>query len=108
MKEKNRTEIGEIFKFGGIWWQKVRHDDYPSDEDECVALRSTMARNYGLVKLKKVGQPICKHGIMLQSYKIYTYPFYLPDKPYMFYNGVTGLLEIEIEDENMKKRKYSE
>lgn len=34
MKEKNRTKIGEIFKFGGILWQKVRHDDYPSDEDE--------------------------------------------------------------------------
>lgn len=97
MEEKNRTKIGEIFKFGGIWWQKVRHDDYPSDEDECVALRSTMARNYGLVKLKKVGQPICKNGIMLQSYKIYTYPFYLPDKPYMFYDERTGLLEIEIE-----------
>lgn len=35
-KEKNRTKIGEIFKFGGIWWQKVRHDDYPSDEYECM------------------------------------------------------------------------
>lgn len=22
MEEKNRTEIGEIFKFGGIWWIK--------------------------------------------------------------------------------------
>lgn len=75
----------------------MRHDNYPSDEDECVALRSTMAHSYGLVKLKKVGQPICKNGIMLQSYKIYTYPFYLADKPYMFYNGITGLLEIEME-----------
>lgn len=34
MEEKNRTKIGEIFKFGGILWQKVRHNDYPSDEDE--------------------------------------------------------------------------
>lgn len=56
-----------------------------------------MARDYGLVKLKKVGQPICKNGIMLQSYKIYTYPFYLSDKPYIFYDERTGLLEIEIE-----------
>lgn len=34
MEEKNRTKIGEIFKFGRILWQKVRHNDYPSDEDE--------------------------------------------------------------------------
>lgn len=104
-------KIGEIFKFGGEWYQCLKS----ASCGECAFLNSNCIDNPSIKcsvddrndncsvifkKLEKVGEPYEKRvsdGTFstFQRYKVYNFVI-LPKKPYMYCNFIDSTIEIEI------------
>ena len=119
-------KIGEIFEFGGEWYQCIiRHCNQCSFDEECSFNEAGTCKFIGnsycayrndkklacFKKLEKVGETYEKRvsdGTFstFQRYRVYN-SVILPKEPYMYYNFIDGTIEIKIkqnkEDMEMKK-----
>ena len=111
-------KIGEIFEFGGEWYQCVESDSCGecslfttecgsgtksnlADKifGQCSRVRRSDNKHAIFKKLEKVGEPFIGNGGIFQSYKL-AMPIYghIPEQIYRLYNGRSS--------NQTKQRKY--
>ena len=118
-------KIGEIFEFGGEWYQCVvaidgcrecsfRAQDYCTRHSECFSDVRSDGISVIFKKLEKVGEPYRLwlspfNSIMVQRYRLYGRNVIMPDEPFMYFNAIDNTIEIEFKQnkENMEENKLN-
>lgn len=102
-------KIGEIFEYNGEWYQCVEDISYNGCDNchvnegmcdynvtgYCHSLFRNDCISVCFKKLKKVGRPYNKLGIVVQKYKV-DIPIEMTDKPNMYFRLIDNTVEIEI------------
>ena len=119
-------KIGEIFEFGGEWYQCVvaidgcrecsfRAQDYCTRHSECFSDVRSDGISVIFKKLEKVGEPYRRwlspfNNIMVQRYRLYGRNVIMPDEPIMLLEpNYKNSVEIEIKQikEDMEENKLN-
>ena len=114
-------KIGEIFEFGGEWYQCIEgrcRDCYFSEKSFlCKQFITKDFCTSGIIfkKLEKVGGTYAHNSVIVQKYRIIVTPVIMPNEPYMYFNAINNTIDIEIkqtkedmEEKNNAKHSNSE
>ena len=114
-------KIGEIFEFGGEWYQCVvaiqgcrecsfRTQDYCTRHSECLSDARSDGISVIFKKLEKVGEPYEYDGHIFQEYHVFEEPIFTENYATIREFGVNSKISIEIkqtkEDMEEKKQKW--
>ena len=112
-------KIGEIFEFGGEWYQCVKSMIYCPDcaffkrdcrhlgLGKCDAIRRSDNENVVFKKLEKVGEPYEFEGYLFQSYRTFEVPIFTENYATVRESGNNSKISIEIKQkqEDMEEKK---
>ena len=123
-------KIGEIFEFGGEWYQCLVENDYYRCKDdcvfynkeydlcdeespECIDYKRSDNTNVIFKKLEKVGEPYAEGNSivserMFQKYRTYEKNFFLNERDLLFtsYGDIVSI-EIKQKQEDMEEKKLN-
>ena len=106
-------KVGEIFEYNGEWYQCVggtcRNCSIYYDT-VCKNITTIGSTNFGnchcslrtdhksviFKKLEKVGGTYAHNSVIVQKYRIIATPVIMPNEPYMYFNVIDNIIEIEI------------
>ena len=110
-------KIGEIFEFGGEWYQCVKSSDCPkcdlkhlhncNHHFHCSTLTRKDGEEVIFKKLEKVGDPFERNGYMYQEYKAHIFPLLMNgDAKIPTRNGFAAIIK-QNKEEDMKTVRIS-
>ena len=111
-------KIGEIFEFGGEWYQCVPNKEcnacaFHGDEDKCCMAECTIidrsdSTSVAFMKLEKVGEPYTtSNDKAVQNYLIEVEVSEYPKDTFILTNYEQRIIAIEINQENMEEKKLN-
>ena len=116
MKER---KIGEVFEFGGEWYQCVKSPDgcckhcdmnfggkCPIPTKECIAILRSDLSYVIFKKLEKIGEPFSDEYFgLVQKYELKMYGYSTTDKRVCFADGYDVFIKIKQNKEDMEEKK---